>query len=182
MILVIDLELTCENPRSEDFNAEIIEIGAAWTSLDCVVHDRFEAFVYTPSKLSEYCTGLTGIKQSDVDSAITLSEAMSALAEFAQLHMFRVWGSWGQSDLNEINRNCANSGLSSPLDGWEHRNLMVEFAKGRGVKKRVGLQKALRIATVELEGAHHRALSDVINTIKLLHICQKGYQASNDVL
>jgi inhibitor of KinA sporulation pathway (predicted exonuclease) len=181
MILIIDFELTCENPMPDEFNSEIIEIGAAWTSLSGEIQDRFETFVYTSSSLSEYCTNLTGIRQSDVDSATTLPEAMSALAAFAQLYALQVWGSWGQSDLNQINRNCANHGLSSPLQGWEHRNLMVEFAKGRGVKKNAGLKKALQIAAIELEGTHHRALSDVINTIKLLHICQKGYQASNDV-
>lgn len=167
-ILIIDLENTCmaENERPADYHGQIIEIGAAWVMPTGEVLDTFETLVQAENPVTVFCTELLGITQADVDSGLTFPAAMQALAEFAAKHPDKTWASWGAADLNSLNHDCEHHGLESPLQGWEHRNLKKEWAKGRGIK-RVGMKKALEIAGIALEGPHHRALSDVLNIGKL---------------
>jgi inhibitor of KinA sporulation pathway (predicted exonuclease) len=53
------------------------------------------------------------------------------------------------------------------LAGLAHQNLKAGFAKRRRIKQ-VGMATALRIAGLELEGEHHRALADAMNIARLL--------------
>jgi hypothetical protein len=101
-----------------------------------------------------------------VDGGLLFADAMKALAAFAARHPSKIWGSWGNADLNSINRDCEHHGIESPLKGWTHRNLKKEWAKARKIKQ-VGMKKALEIAGIELEGLHHDALADVLNIAKL---------------
>ena len=168
MILIIDLENTClpEATRPANYHGQIIEIGAAWVTLDGEVTDTFEIFVQAENPITDFCTELTGITQSDVSSGLPYPEAMEALSAFAAKHPGETWGSWGNADINSLNFDCAHHGVESPLKGWTHRNLKKEWAKARRIK-RVGMKKALEIAGIELEGPHHRALADVLNIAKL---------------
>ncbi len=167
-ILIIDLENTCmaENERPADYHGQIIEIGAAWVTPSGEVLDTFETLVQAENPVTVFCTELLGITQADVDGGLTFPEAMQALAVFSAKHPDKTWASWGAADLNSLNRDCEHHGLESPLKNWEHRNLKKEWASARRTR-RVGMKKALEIAGIELEGPHHRALSDVLNIAKL---------------
>jgi inhibitor of KinA sporulation pathway (predicted exonuclease) len=184
MILIIDLENTClpEHERPANYHGQIIEIGAAWVTLDGEVTDTFEIFVQAQNPVTAFCTELTGITQQDVDTGLPLPAAMQALADFAQKHPGeKVWGSWGNADINSLNRDCAHHGVESPLKGWTHRNLKKEWSTprraiirekyGPKANKQAGMARALEIAGIELEGPHHRALADVLNIAKLLPGC-----------
>jgi inhibitor of KinA sporulation pathway (predicted exonuclease) len=57
-----------------------------------------------------------------------------------------------------------------------HQNLKASFAKARKIKQ-VGMSRALQIAGLELDGEHHRALSDALNIAKLLPFCALTGQA-----
>lgn len=182
MILIIDLENTCV-PREEKpagYHAQIIEIGAAWVTPEGDVIDGFEIFVQAENPVTAFCTELTGITQHDVYFAMPFHAAMQALAEFAAKHPGRTWGSWGNSDINSINFDCAHHGVESPLKGWTHRNLKKEWSAPRraiirekygGKTKQANMQRALEMSGIALEGMHHRALSDVLNIAKLLPGC-----------
>lgn len=167
-ILIIDLENTCmhEQERPADYHHQIIEIGAAWVTETGEVLAKFSTLVQAENPVTEFCTELLGITQADVDRGLPFCEAMQALAGFAALYPSTTWASWGAADLNSLNCDCTHHGLESPLQGWVHRNLKKEWAKARKIK-RVGMAKALEIAGIALEGAHHRALDDVLNLAKL---------------
>ena len=167
MILVIDLENTCQKGRPKDFPSDIIEIGACWVTPQSEVVDCFEAVVQTETPITQFCAGLTGITQKDVDAGLTFAAAMQALAEFAAKYPDRTWASWGVSDLDSFEIDCAKNGVENPLKDWTHRNLKIEFSLANGSKRR-GLAEALEIAGIEREGVAHRALPDAINTVKLM--------------
>ncbi|WP_082486167.1 3'-5' exonuclease [Acidovorax sp. Leaf84] len=150
---------------------EIIEIGAEWASADGRLIDTFQALVRPAvhPHLTPFCKQLTGINQSDVDSAEPFPIAAAKLASFAQRFQpeSTVWGSWGQFDANQLTRECERHGVQHPLTGLEHVNLKRRFAKGRKIKE-VGMARALQMVGCALEGAHHRGLDDAKNIAKLL--------------
>lgn len=194
MILIIDLENTClrEDERPAGYHGQIIEIGAAWVTPDGVVEETFEVFVQAQNSVTDFCTELTGITQKDVDTGLPFAEAMKALAEFASKHPGETWGSWGNADINSLNFDCAHHGVESPLKGWTHRNLKKEWSTprraiirerfGPKANKQAGMQRALEIAGIELEGPHHRALSDVLNIAKLLPGCPPPVDTVEEVI
>lgn len=171
-ILVIDLEATCADDGSiSPEQMEIIEVGACWATPDGEVLDRFQRFVrplYRP-RLTPFCMELTGIFQEQVDAAGYFPEVAAALAKFARQYRKAesFWGSWGDYDRRQIERDCARHGVANPLEGMPHQNLKRQFAKGQGIKA-VGMATALKIAGLSLEGAHHRALDDALNIARLL--------------
>lgn len=184
MILIIDLENTCmpENERPAGYHGQIIEIGAAWVTHDGVVEETFEVFVQAQNPVTEFCTQLTGITQQDVNSGLPFPAAMQALGDFAAKHPGKTWGSWGNADINSLDFDCAHHSVESPLKDWTHRNLKKEWSAPRrqiirekygGKAKQAGMARALEIAGIELEGPHHRALSDVLNIAKLLPGCRE---------
>ena len=174
-ILVIDLEATCDDdPDFSPDHMEIIEIGAVWAATNGEAIAAFQSCVrpLVHPTLSDFCKSLTGIAQADVDAAATFAEVASKLASFAKQHVnaHPTWGSWGQYDFNQIARECERHGIDNPLDGFTHRNLKREFARTRKIKE-VGMAKALQIAGLPLQGAHHRALDDAKNIARLLPCC-----------
>ncbi|MCA3187999.1 MAG: exonuclease domain-containing protein [Cupriavidus sp.] len=117
--------------------------------------------------LTPFCMGLTHIEQASIDAARSWPAVAAELAEFARLHAGQCWGSWGAYDRRQIERESARHGLADPLAGPPHVNLKATFAKARKIKQ-VGMATALQIVGLELEGEHHRALSDARNIARLL--------------
>ncbi|MEE1652602.1 MULTISPECIES: 3'-5' exonuclease [Brachymonas] len=171
MILVIDLEATCEEHQSGIADMEIIEVGACWATPDGTVRDTFQRFVRPVQKplLSNFCRELTRISQQDVDTAACWPEVAAELADFASLHAVPepIWASWGQYDARQILRDCQQHQTPHPLAGWQHLNLKAAFAQRRGIRQ-TGMGTALQLVGLVLEGQHHRALADAMNTAKLL--------------
>ncbi|WP_020656645.1 3'-5' exonuclease [Massilia niastensis] len=170
MILVIDLEATCADDGSiESHEMEIIELAAVWATPAGDVRDILQSFVrpVEHAQLTQFCTGLTHIQQTQVDAAPHWSTVAADLAAFTRLHRGQYWGSWGNYDARQLERDCARHGIASPLIGLAHINLKARFAKMRRIKQ-VGMATALRIVGLELEGKHHRAVSDAQNIARLL--------------
>lgn len=172
MLLVIDLEATCEKPTPEGYHFQIIEIGAVWLSSSGEVLDTFETLVRADQPISEFCTGITTITQDLSDTGVSFPEASEALAEFASRYPGKTWASWGFGDLKMIERDCAYHGVENPLEGWAHRNLKIEFFNAKPKKNRreqhVGMKRAMVELGIELEGVHRRALPDALNICKVL--------------
>lgn len=170
MMLVIDLEATCcDQGTIPSEQMEVIEVGAVWATFAGAVVETLQRFVRPMERqiLTPFCRSLTHIEQEWVDAAPTWPTVAAELAEFANLHPGADWGSWGNYDANQIERDSARHGIANPLAGMKHQNLKAIFAKGRGIK-RVGMAGALKIVGLPLEGEHHRALSDARNTARLL--------------
>lgn len=172
MFLIIDLEATCsEDLEITAADMEIIEVGAVWAHPNGEVVNTFQTFVRpTLNKLlTSYCINLTGISQNDVNDADLWPDVSKQLTSFATLHAPNrlIWGSWGQYDFKQIERDCLRHDLINPLLNWEHINLKREFARSRKIKE-VGMRKALEMTGLPLLGSHHRGLDDAINIAHLL--------------
>ncbi|MGC4417198.1 MULTISPECIES: exonuclease domain-containing protein [Cupriavidus] len=168
-VLVVDLEATCSEDMT-GWDMETTEIGA------CVVRDGavlacFQTFVrpVVNPRLTAFCTALTGISQSDVDSAPLFPVAAELLRQFVELHQEpgSSWASWGAYDRTQLTRDALRSGVAEPIT-LPHVNLKQLFAKQQRIGKQVGATRALTLANLAFEGIHHRALDDARNIAKLL--------------
>ena len=81
MLLALDLEATCDAPRSPQ-PQEVIEIGAVLMDGEtCTETARFHTHVRPTLHpiLPDFCVAFTGVTQADVDAAPTLGPALDAL-------------------------------------------------------------------------------------------------------
>ena len=167
--IVFDLEATCWSREQTDENLhEIIEIGAVKLDENMNQLDVFQTFVKPKENpdLSDFCMELTSIRQSDVDYAPLFAEA---LIEFEQWINHKdeditLLLSWGHYDKTQLTRECEAKGYQGKIiDLLEsHHSLKHEFAELRNTKP-CGMEKALRILGLPLEGTHHRGIDDALN-------------------
>lgn len=168
-ILIIDVEATCwEASPPPGESSEIIEIGV------CLLHvasgERMErrSFLVQParSKVSEYCTNLTTLTQSQVDQGISFAEACDVLKrQYASDE--RLWASYGDYDRQQFDRQCRGAGVPYPF-GMGHLNVKSLMAVVCGLPREMGMARALRHLGLPLEGTHHRAGDDAWNIASIL--------------
>lgn len=172
--LIMDLECNCTNkdefPKEE---MEIIEIGACLATKEGEILDTFDIFV-KPTRhpiITDFCTELTSIRQVDVENAIQLDEALALFYEFIQKSKVDKWCSWGFFDKNKIHgetewKNIAHN--HEKLLNMPYLNLSQLYYQSKGLKRKVGVRKALRQNNLEFEGNQHRAIEDVKNIARLI--------------
>jgi len=168
--LVVDLEWTCCNDDSiPNGEHETIEIGAV--AVDCLgwnVIGEFDALV-RPIRhpiLTELCTTLTGIQQSDVDNANGFPEVFAEFWDWCCLHSNTLFCSWGRGDKKRFMDDCMFHKMDYPFTN--HLDLSRVFTKMTG--RRCIHRRAMKILGVEPEGKHHRGISDARNIVKMLPI------------
>jgi inhibitor of KinA sporulation pathway (predicted exonuclease) len=161
---VIDVEATCWTgapPRGE--TSEIIEIGLC--VIDTLARERVEKhrLLVRParSKVSAFCTELTGLTQGEVDTGISYAEACEILTRDHHADS-RPWVSWGDYDRNQFQRQCVSFGVRYPF-GSRHTNAKAVFADAYGLRRRPGMARALEVAELPLEGRHHSGADDAWN-------------------
>lgn len=169
--LLIDFEATCTDdgslPRAQ---MEIIEIGAVMVeSQRLSVVDEFQSFVrpVRHPRLSAFCTGLTSIRQGDVDAAPPFAAMLDAFKPWLYRYSDFLWGSWGDYDLHQLRQDCDFHRLPNPI-GAPHRNIKQLFAQAQGLDKKPGLGGAVRMAGLEFVGTHHRGIDDARNIARLM--------------
>jgi len=175
-IIVIDLEATCWDGKipSGQVN-EIIEIGIC--ILDTVKGEisKNKGILIKPerSEVSEFCTKLTTITQNMLDlEGISFEEACIKLREEYNPKEY-TWASYGFYDLNMFKKQCKFRNIEYPLS-QEHINVKELFSKVKGLTKKVGMNEALNMLNIELEGTHHRGIDDARNIAKILYWCLKS--------
>ena len=172
--LVVDLEATCSDDNSIPHEQrEIIEIGAAiLDSPSFLKIDEFQSFV-RPSrypKLTQFCTNLTGIRQSQVDEAEIFSDVIERFKNWLGDRKDVLFCSWGMYDRMQFERDLAYHHMT--LDVLEkHLNIKQYFIEVSKLQYRPTLPQALSEIGLSFEGDLHRALADVSNTIILLRHC-----------
>jgi inhibitor of KinA sporulation pathway (predicted exonuclease) len=159
---VIDLECTCWD--REDSNKqphETIEIGAILLDENYSPIKEFDIFVKPLDNfaLTEYCTNLTSITQKDVDSAPTLSVAISRLKEWLGNTDDITFCSWGYFDKEQLLEDCKRNMIDYPFNE-DHINVKARFSKVMERTRKVSLKKALRILGIQFEGTPHRGGDD----------------------
>lgn len=168
-ILIVDIEATCwEGDPPPDQQHEIIEIGVC--ALDVARREVGEARSIlvkpTRSVVSPFCTSLTTLTQTMVDTGLSF-EAACALLQHEYDAQSYLWASWGKYDLTMFKAQCHAFGAPYPFSG-RHANLKQVFAKSINNKVRVGMNQALEILTLPLEGTQHRGGDDARNTARIL--------------
>jgi len=168
-IIIIDLEATCwEGKTPEGKMSEIIEIGIALLDVQTGEISDNESIMVQPqfSEVSTFCTSLTTITQNQVDQGIALAEACQILRDRFKSKE-RIWASYGAYDLNQFQRECKIKNITYPF-GNEHLNIKVLTSIALKLRHATGMDGALKMLNLELEGTHHRGIDDALNIAKIL--------------
>lgn len=173
-ILVLDTELTCwENgipPEGEV--SEIIQVGWCWLNFPSLERTDRRSILVRPqrSRISEYCTNLTGITPKMAKSGIPFEHAMKHLIK--QGTRSRAWAAWGR-DINIFVEQCRNFSAEYPFSD-EFVNVSTLASLFLGLPLRTSLEKAMEILGVTPEGRAHTADSDAWNTAAILAKVAQG--------
>jgi len=176
-VLVVDVESTCwESFHSQPTNekSEIIEIGITEVNTDKLLIIKNESILVKPqqSKISSFCTQLTSITPKLVENGYLFHEACNKLDEDYYSNN-KTMVSWGDYDKNMFERNCSDFHCKYPF-GKRHINLKNVFAVLYGLNKEPGMESALKLLGIPLEGTHHRGGDDSNNIAKILiHVLKK---------
>lgn len=169
LLNVIDVEATCweGRPPAGAVN-EIIEIGLTVVDLAAGARLAKHRILVRPrrSRVSEFCTRLTGLTQAEVDTGIEFPDACALLVKEHRADS-RPWASWGDYDRNQFQRQCKATGTRYPF-GSRHTNAKLVFTQANGLKRRPGMATALDIAGLPLDGRHHSGADDAWNIAALV--------------
>lgn len=167
----MDFEATCWQDEGRRGDAEIIEIGSVRMQQGTgTIIDEFSTFV-RPTRypvLSEYCTRLTSITQSDVEAAPAFPEALAMFVEWIGTPEECTLCSWGAYDLFLLRQACRFHRLSYPFDS-DYINIKPAFSEvfsGRGVS----MQRAMEMMDLPITGRSHRGIDDARNVAKLWQV------------
>lgn len=167
--MVIDVESTCwqgASPAGQE--SEIIEIGLCL--LDVASGERLEkrSILVKPerSKVSDFCTRLTTLTQEQVDKGIDFANACSILRN-KYSSKDRVWASYGDYDRRQFEKQCSARKINYPF-GFSHINVKTLFAVTHAFNEEVGMEVALELLNLPLEGTHHRGGDDAWNVAAIL--------------
>lgn len=124
------------------------------------------------SRVSEFCTKLTGLTQEEVDQGISFGQACMLLKEEYAVHD-RVWASYGDYDRRHFEWQCRMREIRYPFG--THINVKNLFALMYRLPREVGMVEALKIIGLPLEGEHHRGADDAWNIARILwEILERG--------
>lgn len=167
MIVIVDTELTCDEPSLPKNEMEVIEIGAVKFNLSTLeIVDEFQAFVKPKwnHNLTDYCKKLTGITQEQINSAHNFESEYNRFMKWFGSPKKNQFASWGD-DLQAIGYSCAANDFECKyLTNWDLKRFYQEFNGTKGL----GLDKAMKQYDLKFIGSRHRALDDAKNTALLL--------------
>ncbi|MBM7439910.1 3'-5' exonuclease [Streptomyces sp. HB132] len=172
LLNVIDVEATCwDGPPPPGSVHEIIEIGLTVVDLSARRRVSRHRVLVRPARsaVSDFCTELTGLTQAEVDRGVTFAEACRILVEEYAAGE-RSWASWGEYDRRQFARQSRADGVAYPFGrpSDTHTNAKAVFASAYGLRRKPGMDHALRIAGLPLEGRHHRGEDDAWNIAALV--------------
>lgn len=170
-LMIVDLEATCCDKKTiEREQMEIIEIGAVMVDrVSMEIKDEFQTFI-SPTinpTLTDFCKELTSIKQHDVNNAPDFMGAIIDFKHWMEEFDDFVFCSWGSYDKKQFKQDCNHHQVPYPMND-EHINIKDSFAYAQGIKRGIGMAKALKRAGLTLDGNHHRGIDDAKNMVKLL--------------
>lgn len=181
-MLCVDLEATCdelmvlETSRTlivSPDEMETIEIGLAVVDLQTLkTVEIFQSYVrpiLNPT-LTDFCTRLTSINQTDVESAKTFSEVAMEVTTFLKKYPNSLWGSWGHYDADQLAADALRADCTPILAGVEHLDLERIYCEIFSCPS-IGLKPAVEALGLEWSGQYHRGIDDaknLANMVKLL--------------
>ena len=168
-IIVVDVESTCWNGKiPEGQVSEIIEIGLCLLDVQTLEISENRGIMVKPerSEVSDFCTELTTITPEMLKDGFSFAEACKILRKEYDSRN-RVWASFGAYDLNQFKRQCKLFEVPYPF-GPSHINVKVLFPLKQKLTRQTGMDGALKMLNIPLEGTHHRGVDDAKNIAKVL--------------
>ncbi|MFF3570395.1 3'-5' exonuclease [Nocardia jiangxiensis] len=169
LLNVVDVEATCWEGASPDGQpSEIIEVGVCVLDMRTLERVGRDSILVRPerSSVSEFCTRLTTLTPEQVAAGVDFASACALLGQRYRASE-RAWASWGDYDRRQFERQCAATGVTYPF-GDRHTNAKRVFSESRDTSKRFGMDAALQVAGLPLEGTHHRGGDDAWNIAALI--------------
>lgn len=180
-IMSLDLELN----QLDRKNPKIIQVGAAvYKVKDGELLGTFMVYVDPKESIIQEITNLTGIKDSDVEGAISVTDAYFRLKEFAKSHKaFKnslVWGSGVRNDSSSLHQEAkVEEDNFMGFRVLDAKTLYQSLQIMNNDTVRGGLKKACdtyQIGWDDRFGPEHRALADAHNTFRIWHFMTKKFQ------
>lgn len=172
-ILVIDVESTCWNNKEEQGNQpnEIIQIGYCFINGNTITGKGQIIIKPKFSKVSKYCTELTGLTQKQVDKGLETVQGYSKLKGLFK--GINTWASYGDYDRNIIIRMCDLYKIRHIVDNKKHINVRKECAikikKSNDPKSASNNPKiSMEEIGMKFEGRNHDGEDDAFNIARLL--------------
>lgn len=165
----MDLETTCyEFGFPEGESKEIIQIGACLLDLGRDEIKNKKSYIVRPydSKISEYCSQLTGITWDTAKFGMRFDHARNKMCKDFGTKS-KVWAAWGEGDRLEFEKACVRWNIEYPFSD-EFLNINTLFSMKYKVKSRINLKRALEMCDLKFEGQPHRADDDAFNTARIL--------------
>ncbi len=162
LLLITDVESTCwkDDPLQRE-KSEVIEWGS-------ILYDpetrrsvgEFQSFIrpVRQPQLSEFCTALTTIRQSQVDEAPLFAEVLERLRTQLIGDRSVTFASWGEYDREQLQLDCKRHGVRWPF-GKKHVNIKQEFADWKRCRP-CGLGQAIAMLGMTFQGTPHRGIDD----------------------
>lgn len=173
-MLIIDVESTCwkDNIIPAGQESEIIQVGLCRFHIASTLPAEKRSIIVRPerSRVSEFCTELTGLTQTAVDKGMSFRLACSVLQKEYQTQK-RTWASWGNYDKRMFVEQCRNRRIMYPFGDivrGRHINLKNFFAVLMGLPEEVEIPEALRMLGMEFVGKLHRGDEDAWNIGRIL--------------
>lgn len=162
---IIDVEATCYERDQEpaNFQSEVIEVGLCVVDLKKRELAEKHSFIVKPKlfPISAFCTNLTTLTQEDVNKGISFIEVCDILERRFQSKR-RVWGSWGDYDRIQLDKQSCREGIKYPF-GRTHINIKNLHAIKTMKDKEVGLGSACHEMLGGFDGTQHRGDDDAWN-------------------
>ena len=183
-LVVLDFEATCDTQK-QPVPREVIEFPSVLLSMQTLEPvSEFSAFVkpHYHSKLTRFCTELTGIRQEQIDRAAAFPEVMKRHLDWLRAHGLPVetdgegpsyalasCGDWDLGTMfpNQL-RQCVPPLENIPLPYRRWVNIKRAFARWKGVSKAPGMTGMLRALGLDLVGHHHRGIDDCRNIASIV--------------
>jgi inhibitor of KinA sporulation pathway (predicted exonuclease) len=168
-LIVIDIEATCwDGDPPKDQEAEIIEIGVCVLDIPTGQRVARQSILVKPerSEVSPFCTELTTLTQTQVNSGVSFEHACRILRR--KYHAGdRTWASYGNYDRRQFEKQCRERDITYPF-GPTHINVKNLVALFQGWRREIGMLQAMSLMELTVEGTHHRGVDDAWNTGLLL--------------
>ena len=182
-VFVVDVEATCwETPEQQgDRPNEVIEIGICRLNMQTGIVTDVSSYVVTPqfTKISPFCTQLTGWTQEAVDQGGAMGPTLASIQRDYDLDRNSLWFSFGEYDRVKLSSIPGEKGglhdlynidrHQNPFAQMKHFNIKTLMMLRERLSKGLGMDRALKYYGMTLEGRHHNGADDAANIAKIVH-------------
>lgn len=178
--LIVDFEFTMHKRygRPRVWFPEIIEVGAVVADEDGVLQETvYNSFVkpqFWP-RISDDCTGITGIHQRDIEQGISFEQMLQSLWQMSPTQDTWLVG-WGNQDRLVLKNACDKYGFDYPFLYENYIDLATEYKRFNNCNRMISLKDAIEETGVEKRGILHAAYDDAVNAALVMQkVISKGW-------